>query len=273
MSASKNIKTIKETFLLGENLAKKHKEKDSLFASLDSVPQPFVSVAYEGASFYIASTCFVNENESFDEWVFFSKQACSEHIPQIHIGLGWAIAKEKKNINDFIKKTDKAFTPKIFDGFGYCSGLFYRREVVRLGRIPAIIKPDFTPFFNQGLGRFFWHISDGDANKLPRFLSLVEKKRLGDVWRGIGIAFTYAGGVKKSEILDVLTISKEYKKDFKSGVVLALQTRCLSKNTFKDSLFIKDVLGLPSFSLLKNTALFQFSELSEKSLKQIKSFF
>ncbi|MBB78687.1 MAG: hypothetical protein CL844_06755 [Crocinitomicaceae bacterium] len=271
MSAEKNIKTIKKTFLLGESLAKKNKKKESLLVSLESISSPFLSVAYEGASFYLAKNCFVNENISFDNWLLFSKLAKTEHKPQIHVGLGWAIAEEKKNIVDFIKKIDHIFIPRVLDGFGYYSGLFNRREFVRLGKTPSI-KKEFTPFFFQGLGRFFWHISRGDTEKLSRLLVLLEKKRLPDVWRGIGIAFTYVGGTKKKDVLTVLNLSKEHVKDFKCGVVIALHTRSLSKHPFKDSLFIKNAVDLPCFSLLKNTTLFLSSELSKNSLKQIKSF-
>jgi hypothetical protein len=106
--------------------------------------------------------------------------------------------------------------------------------------------------YDQGLGRSFWYIAQGEVDKLLNIINSFSEDRHHDMWRGIGIAVTYVGGVKKSDLLELMSNSGKFSKAFKCGIALVSQTReeanALSKDTEE---ICKTLIGLSTLEVSK----------------------
>ena len=224
---------IHKVFLGVQDYMQNEHELDELIAFLDAEPPEFRSVAYESASMEIALLELPGGNE-LTNWKKFYQRSAMAHTFHNDIGLGWAFAKKEVSPAPYFDFLPLVNRWMVYDGIGYYYGLFKGRATVKNQIIPGGIDMQSIYGFDQGLGRRLWYISKGNVNQLIQLLQPYHLSRLGNLWRGVGIACGYVGGNDKSNLEELLKHSVEFKDQFYAGVGLAAISRNASNSITSD---------------------------------------
>jgi len=185
----------------------------------------YISVAYEAAAVKLAFADIQAKDSSFPLWTSFLNKHGTLHGSQIHVGLGWALCETQTFDTSFLDTLDSAWRWRVLDGYGYYSGLFLRRDAIRKQLTPSFITGDDLHAFNQGLGRSLWYLSQGESERLVRALNLFDEDRKKDLWRGVGLAATYVGGVDDGQLDEIKKEAGSLFVCFKCGTLLAIAGR------------------------------------------------
>ena len=223
-NTKKNMALIQSIFLDAKNKALTISNIEELNKILQKTISEFLSVSYEGASMGIAINN-LEENHTLNKWQNFYQKYGKNHAAQVHIGLGWAINELNLDLNYYMNNLEPMFKFRVIDGYAYYDGIFRRRRSVRMKQIPENLESLSLRAYDQGLGRSFWYIAQGEVDKLIRIISNFPKERQFDMWRGIGIAIAYVGGVENAELIELNDISGNCSKAFKCGIALVTQSR------------------------------------------------
>ena len=152
MNALVNINLVQSIFKGVQNSEVVNKPIPELIKSLNLFSTPFISVAFEAASFVIAQKS-IRKNNNLKDWTTFLNATNGLHNSQVYVGLGWALASLNADINHYTKSIEPLLRSRVIDGYGYYYALFKRRVVIRLAQTPVEISKEQEPAFNQGIGR------------------------------------------------------------------------------------------------------------------------
>jgi enediyne biosynthesis protein E3 len=220
---AEKMENIKRIFQNARETAAKHKDLHELVKLLENTDREFLSVAFEGASMEIALTDFA-EDPSMKSWLSYL-DLCKHHAAQIFIGLGWAVAQEKKTDLNFVNTLEPGMLFRMWDGCGYFDGILRQRQVVKnLSRLDYIPEKDVRAY-DQGLGRSIWYSTKGNPSRSSEFISGFPPARQPDLWRGIGIATSYVGGFNKEMLYDLLSLSGHHKVQLGIGAAMVAKSR------------------------------------------------
>lgn len=230
----------------------------------DFLPE-YVSVIYEACSARLAAIELKSTAPELREWKHFFDAFADRHRSQLFVGLGWSLA--ETGVTDFFKDFSSSDQWRMADGYGYYSGLFKRREAVRQQLIPEEIPLSLSGGFDQGLGRSFWYLTQGDPARIQELILLFREERHPSLWRGVGLAMSYVGGVDKTLLDTVLAHAGPHLSAFKSGALLAIDGRSKTGLHTADDLFLQKELNLPEgFDFLQKDHFAAVLEQVEKLL-------
>ena len=271
MSVLTNIQAIQSAFKEAQLIATKCDINPDLYYQLDAISDEFRSVSYEGASFAIAQAS-ISKNGTLALWESFKKETKGLHDSQIHVGLGWALASLNSNIEDHTSSFSPYMVSRVIDGYGYYYGIFKRRIAIRTAQIPDLIIEKNKMAFDQGLGRALWYLAEGNHEKLSRLISIIPENRHADLWRGVGIAFTYVGGAKSEEIISLQKLAATYYNDFQTGVALALHSRKKASSKLQSSSLIGEKTLSDASVVIEKISAFNSADLYSTSIQNLISF-
>lgn len=181
----------------------------------------YISVVYEAQSAKLAAQ-ELKEIIPFGRWAAFLDANSEQHRSQIFVGFGWAIAEN----NAFDKIKLYAFAScdlwRISDGCGYYYGLFRRRESVRQQLLPTELPDSMVDGFDQGLGRSLWYLMQGSPERIRDLIAHFPLERHRSLWRGVGLAMAYVGGVEKDVLINLIQCVGPHISSLKCGVLLAI---------------------------------------------------
>jgi hypothetical protein len=197
---------------------------DVLGTELNASDSEFRSIAYEAASMGIALKN-LQQNNSLKKWLEFYQKLGQKHDAQVHVGLGWAFAELNLDVSTYLKTLEPLMKYRVLDGFSYYEGKFKRRKSVRNQETPANLDTTSLRAYNQGLGRSFWYLAQGEIDKLTRLLNIFPEERQFDMWRGVGVAVAYVGGLKESTLDELVASADQFIRPFKCGIAIAAHTR------------------------------------------------
>ncbi len=206
---------------------------DALIDFLDKESPTFRSIAYESASLQIA-TRSLNVHKDLEQWHAFYRRADKAHTFHLGIGLGWALAKAEISPTPFLDALDPWVKLMVYDGMGYFYGLFKGRKTIKSHLVPAEISGEALHGFDQGLGRRLWYNAMGDVRALTELIHTFPASRHADLWRGVGIACGYVGGLEEKDLVKLRSFSAENQKSLSRGVSLAAMCRTASGSITPD---------------------------------------
>lgn len=204
----------------------------------------FLSIVYEAIAVHLATLDLKLEDNSFSLWNNFLIKHGALHGSQIHVGLGWALSEMNVTDISILPSFTSTWRWRVLDGYGYHSGLFKRREAIRSQQVPPFIIQEDIHAFNQGIGRSLWYTSKGDIERLLRSLNLFDLNRQKGLWRGVGLATSYVGGVDKSTLNNFLNASGVFAPQLKCGIIMAIAARKKSGILSTDTNFLSTSLSL-----------------------------
>ncbi|MCW5908258.1 MAG: DUF1702 family protein [Chitinophagales bacterium] len=220
----KNIQTIEETFREVQELFLHFTDTDALVQKLNAYSAEFRSVAFEAASMCIALEDLKN-GTALPNWKIFLREFATNYATQFHIGLGWALAQQQLLPVSFLKELETENGNRVLDGYGYYEGMFRRRKSVLQQVYPDWCNEHTIAYYDRGLGRSIWYVSRAEIQTTSNTIQNFPESRQTALWRGIGIAVTYAGGSTESELCELRQLAGIYAGELLKGAELAINSR------------------------------------------------
>ena len=228
----KHLETIGQTFLKGYHAAIEDPRPECLIPCLETVADEWRGFAYEGAAMGLALL------DGLTPWQRnrlpqFLADAGDKHVYMAYVGLGWALARLPWGVGGYIEKLEQEkgqFPDRLLgwlalDGYGFHQGYFYWPQYVEKTAQPKNLSGYADRVFNQGLGRSLWFVCGADIDRITRAIAKFPSDKRGDLWSGIGLACTYAGGADKETIQSLHGAVGAYLPQLSQGAAFAAKAR------------------------------------------------
>lgn len=224
-SARQRLEHVGETFLRGYHLALADYETDLLAEQLSGTELEFRGFAFEGAAMGLDILDQLQPWKAprIDE---FLRGAGRAHVYMVHVGIGWSMARWRFGIERRLARLDPLLRWLALDGFGFHEG-YFRWSRYETGKAPAFLSRFGygLPAFRQGLGRSLWFVGGTDPEFIAAAIKRFPEPQRDDLWSGIGLACTYAGGAGDGELNTLRVASGAHWPHLAQGAVFAAGAR------------------------------------------------
>ena len=221
-----HLEGIGAAFVKGYNLALDPAGVPALCEELNTVHRERRGFAFEGAAMALALTNHLWRPQA-SRWRQLRERA-GEHKYMLFVGYGWALARLpwlRNRPASVLSKFEYLEKWLILDGYGFHEGYFHPKQSIVAGRIPPALAGAEVKVFDQGLGRSIWFVSGADISRIARAVKGFPEYRRADIWSGIGLAATYAGGVARQQLLELRELAAGYEEHLAQGSAFAAQAR------------------------------------------------
>ncbi|MFL6140073.1 MAG: DUF1702 family protein [Frankiaceae bacterium] len=158
------------------------------------------------------------------------------HIFLAYIGIGFAMARLPRPLwrNVLPDLGDSPYYPTMswlaVDGYGFDLAYFHPDRWVDRQDVPApypwLGKPDyFNRAVDQGIGRALWFIHAARGTAVAAAVSRFAPHRQADLWSGVGVAATFAGGESEEELARLRATAEGCQAELAQGAVFAAKAR------------------------------------------------
>jgi len=120
--------------------------------------------------------------------------------------------------------TERLSLRAIKDGYGFYSGIKLRHRLLEHGADLINGGPSDFGLWN-GYGRSLWFASSSNPEKLFNIVQTLPQRSRGAVWRGVGLAATFTGGVELDVINHLSNLFKERRRNLAHGAQYGLYLR------------------------------------------------
>jgi len=218
------LERIGEVFLGGYHSALEEDAMEALVARLEAVEPPDRGFAYEGAAMGLALQGLLLP------WRWarlreFVQGAGDPHRYMVHVGVGWAVAVLPIPVEPLLRRLDPLLRWLAVDGFGFHHGYFAPRRHLEEQKVPVRLRGYARRAFDQGLGRALWFADGGDVTLITQSISRFPEPRRADLWSGVGLACSYAGGVEDEAIHRLRAASGSGRALLAQGAAFAAKAR------------------------------------------------
>lgn len=225
-----HLEAVGDTFLQGYQAAIEAESLPDVVRPLDTIASPMRGFAYEGAAMGLALRDFLALG--FGRWVRdFLEGPGSSHIYMAHVGIGWWYARLGVPMLRPPASLDSLLGWLVLDGYGFHEGYFHWPRSVARQEAPRRLFGYARRVFDQGLGRSLWFVKGADPGRIAQTISAFAGERRADLWAGVGLACTYAGGVLPAAIEELQTLAGErYRYELAQGAAFAAKARQRARN-------------------------------------------
>jgi enediyne biosynthesis protein E3 len=232
-SASPAAKSLLEeagkAFLHGYHVGLEHQLPD-LARKLGEVEQPLQGFAHEGAAMALALL------DGLTPWGrtrirAFLDGPGAPHVYMAHIGVGWALARLPRwRRAVLLSQLDPLLRWLAFDGYGFHEAYFRPQHYVASGEARPLPATYARRAFDQGVGRALWFIYGAEVDQIERKLASFPPALQGDLWSGVGLAATYAGGAETSGLEWLRQAAGRFLPHLAQGAAFAAKARIFARN-------------------------------------------
>lgn len=222
----RRLESFGKTFIRGYNLAISIAPLDELARRLDEqVELELRGFAYEGAAMGLALLDRMTPWRASALSAFINGPARA-HALVAYIGAGWAFARlRRRNLEHFITRTDPLLAWLALDGYGFHEGFFRTQHYVHQKAEPLHLTPYARRVFDHGLGRSMWFINCAEPERIAAMIAGFPPPRHADLWSGIGLACSYAGGVGRDALLALRGAGAAHLPQMAQGAALGAKER------------------------------------------------
>ncbi len=221
--AAQRLKTVVQTVTKGCQLTLQNSKFETLVTRLDAFEPELRGFAYEGAGIGLAALdCLLpwkNRTKAFLDG------PGSAFIYAVPLGAGMALARLRQKPERFLKRLDPVLGWLIVDGYGFHEGFFASRRYVDRQQIPEHLSAYGRRAFDHGLGRSIWFSRNANVAHVATTIAAFSEARQPDLWRGIGLACGYTGGVEISVVEALQAAAGPYKPQLALGIAVAANAR------------------------------------------------
>lgn len=147
----------------------------------------------------------------------------------VHVGVGWAYARLRRRPRGGGRPAlDPMLRWLAWDGYGFHRGFFAADQVIGGQRLERGLSPDQRAVRDQGLGRALWFHECADPDAVALRIGEFAPGRRADLWSGVGLAATYAGGATDDELVRLVALCGRYHAQLAQGSAFAAQARLVS---------------------------------------------
>lgn len=226
------LETVGGTFLTGFGHAVEARTPAEAEERLEQIPTQFRGFAYEGAGmgFAVLDGLPFGRSSRVAECLAGRGDA---HIYMVYVGVGWAMARLPR----FRWPDPEALDPLLLwlalDGYGFHQAYFHTRKYIDEQyqdegfRWPAPV-PYANRAIDQGIGRALWFIAGSEPDLAVTMIEKFAVQRRADLFSGVGLASTYAGGVSGDELQVLYERAGEYRPQLAQGSAFAAEARVRS---------------------------------------------
>jgi hypothetical protein len=159
------------------------------------------------------------------------------HIFLTYIGIGFAMARLPRPLWRKVLPDLEGvpYHPTMswlaVDGLGFDRAYFDTERWVGAQKVPAPYAWEqghagyFTRAFDQGIGRALWFIHGGQVPEVIAGVQRFASGRQADLWSGVGLAATFAGGCAASDLSALRGAAGEHSADLVQGAIFAAKAR------------------------------------------------
>lgn len=189
-----------------------------------AVPAALRGFAYEGAAMALALLDF------FLPWRSRVRELLEgpgdPHTYLVYVGAGWALARLPGRPERFLARLRHPQRRWLaMDGYGFHQAYFHPRETVEDQEIPGRVHGYARRAFDQGVGRCLWFVRGAQVDVIADTIGRFTEHRHGDLWSGVGLAATYAGGVDLQAIERLIRLCGPHRAELAQGAVFAAEAR------------------------------------------------
>jgi hypothetical protein len=223
------LEQIGVSFLRGYQLALATKDSRELVSQLDLLDAETVGFSYEGAAMGLALLDLMTPWNK-DRWLCFVQGGGAKHVYMAHVGLGWALARLQRWRKGHPRLVDPLLRWLAVDGYGFHEGYFHWPRFMRDRKLPERLSGYSRRVFDQGLGRSFWFVNGADVKRIVSTIATFPAARQEDLWSGVGLACSYAGGVDAAAVKALSAAAPAFRKQLAQGACFAAKTRQRAAN-------------------------------------------
>jgi enediyne biosynthesis protein E3 len=152
-----------------------------------------------------------------------------EHVYMIHIGAGWATARLKRSLERAVRHRDPLLGWLAADGWGFHQTYFHPAQWAS-GRKRFAAHGYLTRAVDQGIGRALWFVAGADPARVAGTIERFAAERHADLWSGVGLAATYAGGCAPDELKALRVVAGDFRAQLAQGTAFAATARTVADN-------------------------------------------
>lgn len=205
---------------------------DDAISPLEEIPDWARGFAYEGAGMALAMLDGLPFGRSDNVDRFLERPRGEAYTYLVYVGIGWAMARLPKFRWPKPRDLDPFLVPLVLDGYGFHQAYFRTAKYIE-GQYQD---PNFpwpggahasyaNRAIDQGIGRAAWFIAGTDPERVADLIDTFAEQRRGDLYSGVGLAATYAGGVEEQELRAVLRRAGDYRANLAQGSAFAADAR------------------------------------------------
>ncbi|WP_174190116.1 DUF1702 family protein, partial [Nocardia barduliensis] len=212
----------------GIDSAVRSSDNDELITALLQVPPKYRGFAYEGAAVGLTALDSLSPGRRAAALI---DGPASEYALTMYVGVGLAMAKIPKFRWRKLFPQHPLFRWLAIDGYGFYKAFFQMRRYVRdkhvETRYPGWLgdRDNLKRIVDQGTGRALWFIGGGSPAGVVRLISEFAPQRHADLWSGVGIAVTFAGGVETAAMEELWDVAGEYRPQLSLGSAMVARIR------------------------------------------------
>ncbi|GHO91079.1 enediyne biosynthesis protein [Reticulibacter mediterranei] len=247
-STQEQLERSASTFILGYHTALSSDSNKMLAVQLEQIDRELRGFAYEGAGMGLALLDFLFPWKK--RFLPFTRLEGNAHIYMLYVGWGWTMGRLPRKHIKTTKRTpyDPLLSWLAYDGYGFHEGYFSWKQTLLRQRWPFTLPQGYARrAFDQGLGRSLWFVGGGDISYIADCIRAFSSIRQPDLWSGVGLACTYAGGVTAEKIQQLCEVSASFHSHLAQGAAFATKARQRAGNLGAHTRLASDIIcGLPT---------------------------
>ena len=229
-----NLEKILRAFIGGYNTALRSSDPTFVSKQLASeFDSHHVGFAFEGAGMCYALFDLLAP-WSKSRLRSFTDGAGRKHDYIATVGAGFAVARVPWGrwlLTGYLQRLEATVAWCVIDGYGFHQGYFYPDRFTVAWREPPSALPAYgRRLFAAGVGRSFWWTQGASPTLIKQTIDRFPPIDRLEMWCGIGVAASYAGGVEARVLRELLEQAGEYRGDFLSGFPFAARMRQKGEN-------------------------------------------
>jgi hypothetical protein len=223
------LEEVGRCFVRGYGAALEEDRPLPLAEKLEEVAAEFRGFAYEGAAMALAIL------DALTPWrrgrvEAFLRGPADAHVYIVLIGAGWALARLPLSPAHMMARFDPVLRWLVLDGYGFHQGYFHWPRAIEQQEVPRRLSGYALRTFDQGIGRSLWFVEGAGVERIAARLAAFPAHRRADIWSGVGLACTYAGGVGAGAIEDLRQAAGEHAPRLAQGAAFAAKSRTRAGN-------------------------------------------
>jgi hypothetical protein len=236
--ATRRLEAIPQSVICGFEWAMESRDLWEIESRLNLVDQEMRGFAYEGATmgFTVRDAMRGGRGQRTRELLLGPGH---DHIFLAYIGIGFAMARLprvlwKKVLPDLAGSPYHPIMSWLaVDGYGFDRAYFDTPKWIDQQYVPDPYPWQGDPAYflravDHGIGRALWFVNGGRADGVVTAVRGFAEHRHADLWSGVGLAATFAGGSDAAGLTVLREGAGEYQPELALGMVFAVKARTYS---------------------------------------------
>nr|AGO97154.1 hypothetical enediyne protein [Streptomyces sp. CNT-179] len=223
------LETVGKSFLTGLGDALETGSPERTDERLASLSTRYKGFAYEGAAMGLALV----DAMSFKGGRIrrFLEGPGAPHVYMAYVGIGWAMARLPRPLWPDTGHLDPVLRWLVHDGYGFHQAYFHTDVYVHRRALDGrAAKHTGDGAYalraaDQGVGRALWFVAGTDVDRAADLVESFPARRRADLYAGVGLAATYAGGADDEELHRLRARAGEHVRHLAQGSSFGAEAR------------------------------------------------